>query len=253
MNLGLEGRRVLVTGGSRGIGRAIALGFAGEGAKVAITFCKNEAGAAQTAKLAGTGEVTGLALDLSSESSIESVAHAVIERWGGVDVLVNSAVSWPGFPGPDERFETAPVDRFRSSLRANLEGHYLLTRALVGPMRKGGWGRVIHVSTGLVEDGFVGSAAYVTAKAGLHGLTRTMARELAQAGILTNLVMPGFTLTEGRTVPEPILAKVRAATATGRTSTPEDVANLVVFLGSGANSHVNGELIRVDGHFLSPM
>lgn len=253
MNLGLAGRRVLVTGGGRGIGRAIALAFVRENARVALTYHEDAASAEETKRRAAPADTLCLRLDLASEDSIADVASQMIDRWGGVDVLVNNAVSWPGFPAAGELFETAPKDRFRTSLRANLEGYYLLTRALVGPMRESGWGRIIHVSTGLVEDGFAGASAYVAAKAGLHGLTRTMARELGAAGILTNLVMPGFTLTEGRRVPDAVLAKVLSATATGRATTPEDVAQLVVFLGSSANTHVNGEQIRVDGHFLAPL
>lgn len=252
MNLHLEGRRVLVTGASRGIGRAIAVAFGQEGARVAFTYHDDAAGAQETARRAAPAETKALRLALESETSVTELTRVLLDDWGGIDVLVNNAVAWPGFPEPGELFETAPVDRFRASLRANLEAHYLLTRALVGPMRQAGWGRVVHVSTGLVEDGFAGSSAYLAAKAGLHGLTRTMARELASAGILTNLVMPGFTLTEGRRVPEAVLSKVRAATASGRATTPEDVANVVVFLGSAANSHINGEQIRVDGHFLAP-
>jgi len=252
MNLGLKGRRVLVTGASRGIGRAVAVMFAQEEARVALTYHANAAGAEATARSCAPAGTLVLPLDLNDDASIGRLADDVIAQWGGVDVLVNNAVAWPGFPAEGELFETAPVERFQESLRANLQAHVLLTRALVGPMREAGWGRIVHVSTGLVEDGFAGSAAYVTAKAGLHGLTRTMARELGGAGILTNLVMPGFTQHEGRHVPEPILAKVRAATGTGRTTTPNDVARLVAFLGSAANSHVNGERIRVDGHFLAP-
>jgi 3-oxoacyl-[acyl-carrier protein] reductase len=252
MNLGLEGRRVLVTGASRGIGRAIALAFGREKARVAVTSHADLAGLQETRRQLGSAETIGLRLDLADGTSIASVASALLKRWGAVDVLVNNAVAWPGLAGADELFENAPVERFRDSLRANLEGPYLLTRALVGSMRDAGWGRVVHISTGLVEDGMPGASAYVAAKAGLHGLTRTMARELARVGILTNLVMPGFTLVEGRDVPRSVIDRVTMAAATGRTTTPQDVANVVVFLGSPANTHVNGEQLRVDGHFLAP-
>lgn len=254
MEMGLQGRVALVTGGSGRIGRAIALALGREGASVALTYHQDEAGAAQTAAQieAAGGRALAVRLDLSDERSIESAVRLVSDRLGPVAVLVNNAVVWPGFPQPGERFETAPVERFRSSLRANLEGHYLLTRAVVGGMRAAGWGRIVHISTGLVLDGRPGSTAYVTAKAGLHGLTRTMSRELARDGILTNLVLPGFTVDERREVPEPVLQQARAAAATGRTTRPEDVASLVVYLCSAANGHVTGECIRVDGHFLTP-
>lgn len=251
MNFGLEGKRVLVTGGSRGIGRAIAATFAAEGARVVLTYNTGATAASEAVATIGKGALA-LPLDLGSESSIEGVARELRALMEGVDVLVHNAVAWPGFPAEGELFETAPVARFRDSVRANLEGPYLLTRALIAEMRAARWGRIVFVSTGLVEDGFPGSAAYLSAKAGLHGLTRSMARELAPSGILTNLVMPGFTLTEGRRVPTAILEKVKAAAATGRATSPEDVARVVAFLGSAANSHVNGERIRVDGHFFAP-
>jgi 3-oxoacyl-[acyl-carrier protein] reductase len=253
MDLGLHGRRALLTGGSGNIGRATAVAFGAEGAHVAVGYHQGEAAAKQTAALVeeAGGQAMTVQLDLSDQDSIERAARHVMGTFGGVDVLVNNAVAWPGFPRPDELFETAPVERMRRSLDANLLGHYLLTRAVVASMRERGWGRVVHLSTGLVEDGNPGSAAYVTAKAGLHGLTRTMSRELAAAGILTNLVMAGF-VPGDRQLPEDLLSKARAAAATGRTTTATEVANLIVFLCSAANGHVTGELIRADGHFLTP-
>jgi 3-oxoacyl-[acyl-carrier protein] reductase len=253
MNLGLQGKHVLVTGASSNIGRATAIVFGAEGAHVAVGYHDNEAGAKQTAALVerAGGEASTVCLDLADQTSIERAAQQVTSDVGGVDVLVNNAVAWTGFPEPGELFETAPVQRMRASLEANLLGHYLMTRALVGSMRKRGWGRVVNISTGLVEDGNPGSAAYVTAKAGLHGLTRTMSRELASAGILTNLVMAGFVVGD-RQIPDDMLRKVASAAATGRTTTATEVANVVVFLCSQANTHVTGELIRADGHFLTP-
>jgi 3-oxoacyl-[acyl-carrier protein] reductase len=253
MNLGLQGKHVLVTGASSNIGRATAVVFGAEGAHVAVGYHRNEAGARQTAaqvEEAG-GKATTVRLDLSDQAAIEHAAQQVTADLGGVDVLVNNAVAWPGFPQTGEQFETAPVQRMRASLDANLLGHYVLSRALVGPMREQGWGRIVNISTGMVEDGYPGSAAYLTAKAGLHGLTRTMSRELASAGILTNLVMAGF-VTGERQIPEEILKTIENAAATRRTTTATEVASLVVFLCSQANTHVTGELIRADGHFLTP-
>jgi 3-oxoacyl-[acyl-carrier protein] reductase len=253
MNLGLQGKHVLVTGASSNIGRATAIVFGAEEAHVVVGYHRDEAGARQTAaqvEQAG-GKATIISLDLADQVTIERAAAQVINDFGGVDVLVNNAVAWPGFPQPGELFETAPTSRMRASLDANLFGQYLLTRAVVGPMRDQGWGRIVNVSTGLVEDGFAGSAAYVTAKAGLHGLTRTMSRELAGAGILTNLVMAGFVVGE-REIPDEVFKTAAAAAATGRTTTATEVANLVVFLCSQANTQVTGELIRADGHFLTP-
>src|SRR5690606_17828053 len=105
MNLGLEGRRVLVTGASRGIGRAIAEAFAAEGAHVALTYLKDAAGAEDTARRCSPAQIVRLRLDLASEASIDSAVHDLLSQWQGVDVVVNNAVAWPGFPEPGELFE----------------------------------------------------------------------------------------------------------------------------------------------------
>lgn len=251
MDLGLLGRHVLVTGASGHIGRAIAVAFAAEGARVVVGYHARADGARETAAAveARGGTAMLLRLDLSDGSSVASAADRLLAKFGGVDVLVNNAVAWPT-PAPGELFEDAPLHRLRDSLEANLMGHYALTQALVGPMRSRGWGRIVHVSTGLVEDGFPGSAAYTTPKAALHGLTRTMSRELASAGILTNVVMAGFVPRPG--TPQELIEQTSQAAAIGRTSTAEEVASAIVFLASCANTNITGELIRADGHFLAP-
>ncbi|GII61933.1 beta-ketoacyl-ACP reductase [Sphaerisporangium krabiense] len=254
MDLGLLGKTVLVTGGSRNIGRAIAAGFGAEGATVAVGYHSDEAGAARTAELVEKrgGRASTVRIDLGDQASVEAAAAEVVGAYGGVDVLVNNAVAWPGFPAPGEVFETAPVAMMRASLEANLLGHYVLSRTVVGPMRRNGWGRIVHISTGLVEDGRPGSSSYVTPKSGLHGLARTMSRELAGAGILTNVVMSGFVVDE-HDMPEEVIAKAAAAAATKRTTTAAEVAAVVVFLCSAANGAVTGELVRADGHLLAPL
>jgi 3-oxoacyl-[acyl-carrier protein] reductase len=250
MEFGLRTKTVLVTGATGRIGRATAAAFAAEGANVVVAYHSAESTARDVAVEVESHGVKALPLrlDLGDAASIDAAAAEVLAMFGAVDVLVNNAVEWPPFPSPGEVFETVPAVRLRSSLRANLEGPYLLARALVGPMRARGGGRIINVSTGLVDDGLPGSTPYTTPKAGLHGLTRTMSRELAAAGILTNVVMAGFTPGD-RPMPEEIVARARAAAATGRVTEAEEVASLIVYLGSAANGHVTGELIRVDGHF----
>lgn len=254
MQLGLDGKIVLVTGASSGIGRATAIAFGAEGAAVAIAYHMNATGAAATATdvEAAGGTAVAVPLDLGDEDAIAAAVRQVASRWGAVDVLVNNAVEWPGWAAPGELFETAPSERFHRSLRANLEGPYLLSRAVVGGMRATGWGRVVHVSTGLVEDGFASSAAYIAPKAGLHGLARVMSRELASAGILTNVVMAGFT-PAGRPLSDAMIQQASRAAAVQRVTEPREVAELIVFLCSTRNTNITGEAIRADGHFLAPL
>jgi 3-oxoacyl-[acyl-carrier protein] reductase len=248
MDLGLHGKRVLVTGASGLIGRATATAFGTEGASVAVGYHHRRDEARQTAdavEQAG-GKAALVAVDLTRP---EQLATAVAESFGGVDVLVNNAIAWPQRPGADELFESIPLERMRASVEANLLGQYALTQAAVASMRRSGWGRIVHVSTGLVEDGMPGSSAYTTPKAALHGLTRTMSRELAPAGIFTNLVMAGFVPHGG--VPPAMREQAGLAAATRRPTEAWEVANVIVFLCSAANGHVTGEAVRADGHFLT--
>jgi 3-oxoacyl-[acyl-carrier protein] reductase len=244
MDLGLQDRRVLVTGGSGKIGRAIAVAFGHEGARVALTYRERADEARRTAQA-----VTEAPIDLSDPAGIGAgVAAIEADLGGGIDVLVNNAVAWPE-RAPGVPFEAIPLEAIRASVQANLVGHYALSQAVVGSMRQRRWGRIVHVSTGLVEDGFPGSAPYTTPKAGLHGLARTMSRELAGAGIYTNVVMAGF--VPGPAMPAAIVEQGRRSAATGRLTAPEDVANVIVFLCSEANGNVTGETLRADGHFLA--
>jgi 3-oxoacyl-[acyl-carrier protein] reductase len=252
MNLGLEGKVALVTAASSGIGRATALAFAAEGAAVAFGYRSNHAAAASAAAIvvAAGGRAIPWQLDLGDAGALPGAVAEARRQLGPIDILVNNAIQWAGFPEPGEWFGSAPVDRFVTSVTTNLIGPYVLARAAVADMCERGWGRIVHVSTGLVEDGLPGSSAYVSAKAGLHGLSRAMSRELAAEGILTNVVMPGFTPAE-KPVPSEMLERASAAAATRRVSTPDEAARVIVFLCSEANTSTTGVAVRTDGHFLT--
>jgi 3-oxoacyl-[acyl-carrier protein] reductase len=249
MDLGLKDCKVLVTGSSSGIGRATAIAYGREGASVAVTYYKNRPGAEETAQLVrqAGGQALVTAYDLGEPDSIRACAQQIRAEWGTLNVLVNNAVHKEQGPS-GQLFEDVPLENWQSMLRSTLEGVTLTIQAVLPLMRVAGWGRIVSISSD-ATDGWPGLGAYATAKAGLHGLSRTLAVELGPAHILSNVVMPGFILTEHnrQRVPAEHQEQVRQHTPTGQLITPEDVAALIVFLGSRTNQQITGEVIRVTG------
>ncbi|WP_437681122.1 SDR family NAD(P)-dependent oxidoreductase [Sorangium sp. So ce131] len=252
MDLGLEGRVALVTGSSQGIGRATAELLGREGARVVVTYRnhrdKAEAVAATIREQGGDALV--VFFDLASDDSIRAAAAAALERWGRIDVLVNNAVQWGSVaPGSAPPFEALPGDEWRKVLRANIEGAYAAIQAVVPSMRERRWGRIVNVSSGLAVNGMPGSSAYSAAKSALHGLTRSLFKELAPAGILTNVVMAGLTLTDHArdAIPAAMLDHVAQSSPIKRLPTPAEVATTIAFLASAANTTVNGEILLSSG------
>ncbi|WP_431899461.1 SDR family NAD(P)-dependent oxidoreductase [Nonomuraea sp. bgisy101] len=249
MDTDLNGRVVMVTGASSGIGAATARAYGREGARVAITY---RSGRDKAEKVAADVEAAGgqahvVPLDLDDPPSIDRAVADVIEHWGGIDVLVANAVQWGGDgpPDPSTRFEDVPVAAWESMTRANLVGTAASVRAVLPGMRAKEWGRIVLISSGVAEEGLPGPGPYGTAKAGLYGLARGLAWNAGRDGILVNVVAPGLTLTESRPgIPQAVLDTLAAATPSRRLSDPDDVARLIVFLGSGANGNLTGELVR---------
>jgi 3-oxoacyl-[acyl-carrier protein] reductase len=249
MDLGLAGRRVLVTGGSRGIGRTTAVAFAGEGARVAVTYHS----AAEEAKrlveeLGGDERACAVPYDLRDPASVAGAVGAVEERWGGVDVLVGNALwfAWTN-PAAIPTFDRVELAEWSARLRANVEGHLHTVQLVLGGMIARGWGRVVLLSSVTAKNGLPGSEVYSASKGALHGFVRGLM--WTRHGVLANVVAPGATMTEGtRELGEDLLvAQETERTPSGRLSDPEDVARLVVFLGSAANGNVNGEVVYVAG------
>ncbi|MGA9101067.1 SDR family NAD(P)-dependent oxidoreductase [Aeromicrobium sp.] len=249
MDLGLRDRVVWVSGASGVIGASIAEAFGAEGARVVVGFhLREDAAGAVAARVEGAGGSARTAhLELDRPDGVREALDELDPPWSDVEILVNSAVSWPE-PSP-AAFDEIPLETVRASVETNLLGTLAVTQQAVASMRRRGWGRVIHLSTGLVEDGFAGSTPYTTAKSALHGLTRTMSRELAATGILVNTVLPGY-VPHGHE-PAELLEQVSRSAATRSTTSPADVAALVTYLASPRNGAVTGELIRADGHFLT--
>jgi NAD(P)-dependent dehydrogenase (short-subunit alcohol dehydrogenase family) len=249
VDTGMKGRVVLVTGASSGIGRAIAEAYGAEGARVALTYRSAEAAAHATARAveAAGGESLVLPLELGRIGSCDEAIAAVRERWSGIDVLVANAVQWPERSPEDAYgFEQMRVERWRTTLRTNLEGTFATLRAALPAMRGRDRGRIVLMSSGLAEEGMPGGGDYGAAKAGLHGLARSLAWELGREGILVNVVDTGFTLTERNLehFGDDVRERTARAVPSRRLSTPEEVARLVVFLGSAANGNITGEIVR---------
>jgi NAD(P)-dependent dehydrogenase (short-subunit alcohol dehydrogenase family) len=249
MDTGLRDRAVLVTGGSSGIGRATAIAFGREGAKVAVTYRSDRDAANRVAgeiENAG-GEGLAVRLDLSAPESVDAAVKQVLMRWEGLDTLVANAVRWP----LDARGPLAESDPllWERAMRANLEGTARTVRAAWPALAASGQGRVVLVSTGVTRHGMAGASAYATAKAGLEGLASALKWEGGEIGILINTVAPGFTITERNLASfgDKLRETVRSRTPSGRLSVPEDVASAIVYLGSPANGNISGAYLPVAG------
>ncbi len=257
MDLGLKGAAVLVTGGSGGIGRATALAFAAEGARVTITYRAREdvakAVADEIADAGGQAHV--VPMDLDETESPEAAVAAAVERWGELDVLVANAVNWGIEPNVDDfarrpdRIEDAPMDQLLPVLRSNLVGNLRLVRAAAPVLRRSEHGRVVLVSSDIAERGYLGGWAYGAAKAGLHGLSASLAPDLGRDGVLVNVVMPGITLDDGHhhVIPDAALPAIAARYPANRLATTGDVAAAIAFLCSPRNGATTGEIVRVTG------
>jgi NAD(P)-dependent dehydrogenase (short-subunit alcohol dehydrogenase family) len=248
MDMKIAGNVVVVTGASGGIGRAIAVAFAREGAQVAITYRSGLPGAERTAELVreAGGEPLIAPFALEDPATAVALVDAVRTKWGALHALINNAVAWPA---AFAMVEETTLEAWRGPVRANVEGTFALIHAALPVMRTGAWGRIVTISTGLAVDGFPGSSAYMTGKAALHGLHRTLAKELGPSGILTNILMAGAVDTRER--PPGLLDQMKRSAVTGRLTEADEVARTALFLGSPANGHITGEALRCDGFYIS--
>ena len=248
MDLGLEDKRVLITGGTRGIGRATARIFAAERARVAITYHTSAAAAgSMVQELGGGNRACALRYDLADPVSIEQAVSAVEARWGGVDVVVANAQTWKWI-NPDDipPYHEFPMDYWLARFRENVEGHLWTVRHALAGMRKRGWGRIALLSSITAAKGNPGAEIYSASKASLHGFVRSLM--WTRDGVLANVVAPGGTITESLEAVDPaLLERAVQETPSGRLSTAEEVGRLIVFLCSEANGNVNGEIIHIAG------
>lgn len=241
----LEGKKALVTGASRGIGRAIAVALAEAGADVAINYSGSEAAAAETAQAV---EALGrraivIKANVGKADEFDSMVKEVIEQFGSLDILVNNA----GITR-DNLIMRMKEDEFDQVIETNLKGVFNGIKAVTRPMMKQRSGRIINISSVVGVLGNPGQANYVAAKAGVIGLTKASARELASRGITVNCVAPGFIQTEMTDkLPEEMRQSLAGQIPLARLGDPSDIANAVRFLASDASAYMTGQTVHVDG------
>jgi 3-oxoacyl-[acyl-carrier protein] reductase len=241
----LSGKTALITGGSRGLGRAMARGFAEAGADVLITS-RHEDELRAAVDVIGKGlsrKVEMVVCDMTDLKQVDALAQTAVSRLGKVDILVNNA----GITRDDLIMRMKKED-WTDVLETNLFGAFYALKAVTRPMLKARGGRIINITSVSGQAGQMGQANYSSAKAGLIGLTKAAARELASRNITVNAVAPGFVLTElTQDLPEALKAELINRTPLGRFGTTEEVANAVAFLASDEAAYITGQVLAVDG------
>ena len=238
-------RTILVTGGSRGIGRGICLAFARSGNHIYFNYSSAGEAAAQTEKLVAEagGTATGIQVNVASEKEVIGFVARALDETGRVDVLVNNA----GITRDGLIVRMKEAD-WEAVLNVNLKGAFLCTKAVTKPMMKQRYGRIINVSSVVGVSGNPGQANYVASKAGIIGLTKGVARELASRGITANVVAPGYIETDMTAdLPDKAKDAMVSQIPLGRSGTPEDIAAAVVFLASDQAAYITGQVIHVSG------
>lgn len=241
----LTGKNALVTGASRGIGRAIALELASHGANVVVNFAGNKEKAADVVTEIQEMNVKSFAIqaDVSKEEDVQAMVKEVIDQLGQIDILVNNA----GIT-KDQLMMRMKVEDFQDVIETNLTGTFLCTKAVTRPMMRKRAGKIINVASIVGVSGNPGQANYVAAKAGVIGLTKSSAQELASRNILVNAVAPGFITTDmtdalNEEQQQAILNRVPL----GKLGQPEDVARVVRFLASEDANYMTGQTLHIDG------
>jgi len=240
-----EGRVAIVTGGGRGIGRAVAVRLAREGADVAISYRSNDEtaeAAAEEVRAAGVRCETFKG-DVASQGDVEVLVKSINDAFGRIDILVNNA----GLTR-DNLMMRMKEEEFDEVLNTNLKGTYLCTRAVLRPMIRARWGRIVNVSSVVGLVGNAGQANYAASKAGIIGFTKSVAREVAQRGITANVVAPGYVETElTGSLPEKVKEQIRAQVPAGRFGEAGEGAEAVAFLAGEGSGYVTGQTVAVDG------
>lgn len=243
--MSLDGQVAIVTGGSRGIGRAVAITLGCAGARVVVNYAGNEAAAAEVVEKVRRAGDDAVAYrgDVSDEAQVEDMMKFTLDRYGRIDILVNNA----GITRDNLLMRMKPED-WDQVMNINLKGVYNCIRAAVRPMLKQKKGRIINVASVVGVTGNAGQANYAAAKAGIIGLTKSVAKEVASRGILVNAVAPGFIATDMTAdLPDGVKEELLKRIPLGRWGEPAEVAEVVLFLSSPASSYITGQTIHIDG------
>ena len=245
MTTRLDGQVALVTGASRGIGRAIAEGLARAGATVMINFVQNQGAAEEVLEQiqAEGGQAVLCRFDVGDGDAVTTAVQEILERQGKIDILVNNAGM-----SINTLLVRLKADEWTQVLNANLTGVFLCTKAVTRSMMRQRSGRIINLTSVVAQAGNAGQAAYSAAKAGVIGFTKTMAKELASRSITVNAVAPGFIETDmTRSLPEEAKTGYLSRIPAGRWGTVEEVADVVAFLANPRAGYITGQVINVNG------
>lgn len=247
--INLEGKNSIVTGGAKGIGRAISLKLASCGAHVAINYSSSSDAALELASQIndrGIGRATLLPFDVSDYQNSSETINQFIKEHGPVHILVNNA----GIT-KDTLFARMKEDEWDKVINVNLKGIFNCTHAVSREMMKERWGRIINIGSIVGSMGNAGQANYAASKAGIEGFTKSVAREMASRSITANVIAPGFIETDmTASLPEKIKKKLLDQIPAGRMGSPEDVAEAVLFLASNAASYITGHVLHINGGLL---
>jgi 3-oxoacyl-[acyl-carrier protein] reductase len=240
----LAGKIALVTGGTRGLGKAIVLALAREGAKVAFVYRSNQEVADQLVQDLATDqrEAFAISADVRSKEDAEKAVQAVIDKWGRLDILVNNAGVIK-----DMLLATMKPDDWQSVIDTNLTSVYNYCQSVMRQMISQKYGRIINMSSVAAEFGSQGQVNYAASKGGIQGLTRCLAKEVARRNVTVNAVAPGFCETDMTQAVRNAAPELAKSIPLKRFGKPEDVANAVVFLASDDASYITGHVLTVDG------
>jgi NAD(P)-dependent dehydrogenase (short-subunit alcohol dehydrogenase family) len=249
----LEDRVAIITGAGQGIGRAFAKAFAAQGAIAVIAERNRERGEAVAAEIAvAGGRSRAITTDVADPDSVAAMAKAVDSEFGRIDILINNAAI---FSTLEMRpFDQIPLEEWEAVLKVNVTGAFLCTRAVVGAMRLARFGRIINMASGAVTLGRPNYLHYITSKAALDGMTRSLARELGPHGITVNAILPGATFTEieRKTVTPEQKERIIALQCIPRPEGPDDLVGTALFLASDAAAFLTGQALTVDGGATHP-